>query len=220
MADVSNPLNPVQMKNTVKTPVLLTLFFLLPFFLPAQLKLPQGNGLGADLRKVIADYPSRFINIMGEVKTRHEQATDYFCNFKINGAEEAIVTRYSSDREAVVSWEALLLTTDDFEQARKKFKTIFNQLNHLAVSLNKKVFHLRGNYEEPAEENKFTALLFVFDPKEEVIKKLKVELLLQYQAPMDWQVKLLVYDKEREDEESSELGDGRRELGDRGRLSP
>jgi len=198
---VINPLNPVHMKNSVKTLVLLTILFALPSLLPAQLKLPVANGFTADIKKVIEDYPNRFINLMGEVKVQHEQSTEYFCNLKINGAEEATVIRYSSKRDAVVSWEAVMHTTDDFEEAKKKYKAYYTQLNNMAVTLGKSHFRLRGEYSTPSEENKFNSVLFGFDPTAADIKKVKVELLLQYIAPMDWQVKIMVYDKEREDTE-------------------
>lgn len=205
MALVINPLNPVLMKKTVKTLVFLTILFALPFVLPAQLRLPVVSGLAADIKKVIEDYPNRFINLMGELKVQHEQSTDYFCNFNIRGAEEATITRYSSDREGVVSWEATMHTTDDFEEAKKKYKSIFNQLNNLSVAIGKAHFRLRGDYEAPSAENKFNTVLFAFEPAAAEVKKIKVELSLQYKAPMDWQVKILVYDKEREDDEQGRV---------------
>ena len=196
-----NPLNPVQMKKTVKILVIFTMLKAMPVLVPAQIKLPVANGFTADIKKVIEDYPSRFIHLMGEVKAQHEQTTEYYCNLKVNGAEEATIIRYSSKREGVVSWEAVMFTSDDFEGAKKKYKSYFNQLNNLGVTLGKDHFKIRGSYENPVEENKFNSIFFAFEPTAPDIKKVKVELTLQYKAPMDWQVKVLVYDKEREDGE-------------------
>lgn len=207
MGDVINPLNPVQMKKTVKTLVLITILSSFSFSVMGQLKLPVANGFTADMKKVIEDYPSRFIHIMGEVKVQHEQSTDYECNLKINGAEEATITRYSSKRDGVVSWEAVMFTTDDFEDAKKKYKSYFSQLNNLGVTLGKDQFKLRGVYEIPADHKKFNSILFAIEPTAADIKKVKVELTLQYKAPMDWQVKVLVYDKEREDGEQGRAED-------------
>lgn len=201
MGPVINPLNPVQMKKTVKILVIFTMLAAMPVLLPAQIKLPVANGFTSDIKKVIEDYPSRFIHLMGEVKAQHEQTTEYYCNLKVNGAEEATIIRYSSKREGVVSWEAVMFTSDDFEDAKKKYKSYFNQLNNLGVTLGKDHFRIRGSYENPAEENKFNSIFFAFEPTAPDIKKVKVELTLQYKAPMDWQVKVLVYDKEREDGE-------------------
>lgn len=205
MGDVINPLNPVQMKKTVKTLVLFTILSVFSFSVMGQLKLPVANGFTADMKKVIEDYPSRFIHIMGEVKVQHEQTTEYECNLKINGAEEATITRYSSKRDGVVSWDAVMFTTDDFEDAKKKYKSYFSQLNNLGVTLGKDHFRLRGVYEIPADDKKFNSILFTIEPTAPDIKKVKVELTLQYKAPMDWQVKVLVYDREREDGEQGRV---------------
>ena len=205
MGSVINPLNPVQMKKTVKTLVLITILSFFSISVIAQLKLPVATGFSSDMKKVIEDYPSRFIHLMGEVKVQHEQSTEYECNLKINGAEEATIIRYSSKRDGVVSWEAVMITTDDFEDAKKKYKSYFNQLNNLGVNLGKDHFKLRGVFETPSEENKFNSVLFAIEPTAPDIKKVKVELTLQYKAPMDWQVKVLVYDKEREDGEQGRV---------------
>ena len=61
-------------------------------------------------------------------------------------------------------------------------------------------FRLEGRYEEPAEEKKFTSVIFSFDTDDEAMKKLKVEIVMLYE-PMDWKIKVLVYDRDREDDE-------------------
>ena len=205
MGPVINPLNPVQMKKTVKTLVLITILSFFSISVIAQLKLPVATGFSADMKKVIEDYPSRFIHLMGEVKVQHEQSTEYECNLKVNGAEEATIIRYSSKRDGVVSWEAVMFTSDDFEDAKKKYKNYFNQLNNLGVTLGKDHFKLKGVFEIPSDENKFNSVLFAIEPSAPDMKKVKVELTLQYKAPMDWQVKVLVYDKEREDGEQGRV---------------
>jgi hypothetical protein len=186
------------MLKPVKSLVTLTIIF--SFFLNstcAQLRLPVVNGVANDIKKVLEDYPNRFINLMGEIKMENSQSTDYFCNFNVNGAEESIITRYSAKKE-ICSWQSLMLTTENFEKAKQKFKTLFNQLNNLSVDIgsNKNV-HLKGKYETPDEAMKFTSVSFSI----ESVKKLKIEISLQYEAPIEWKVKVLVYDKDREDDE-------------------
>lgn len=192
-------------KTTSKCTLSLLLLLLLQTGF-AQLKLPTINGIAADIKKVIQDYPNRFINLMGEVSSENTQSTDYLCNFKVNGAEAAFVTRYSAKKE-VCSWEALMLTTESFEKAKQKYKSLFNQLNNLpVVPAPGKISYLKGGYEPPVEEKKFSAILFELAP-EAAAKKLKVEITLQYQAPMEWLVKVLVYDREREDDQRGETID-------------
>lgn len=204
MGFVSDPLNPMLMIKSVKSLVLITMSALFWQVSTAQLKLPGISGVGNDVKKVIEDYPNRFINLMGEVITENAQSTNYQCNFKVNGAEEAFITRYSAKKE-ICSWEAVMLTTESFDKARQKFKSLFNQLNNLSVNIGAvKNFHLKGKYEAPDENLKFTSVLFSFDPNTDAVSKLKVEIVLQYEAPMDWKVKILVYDRDREDNEQGE----------------
>lgn len=201
MSAVINQLNPTQMIKPVKSLVLITISTLFFSYADAQLKLPILNATANDVKKVIEDYPNRFINLMGEMITENTQSSDYQCNFKVNGAEESVITRYSAKKE-VCSWEALMLTTENFERAKQKFKTLYNQLNNLSVDIGAaKNFHLKGKYEAPEEEKKFAAVLFSFEPENESVKKLRVEISMQYFAPMEWKVKVLVYDKDREDDE-------------------
>ncbi len=201
---VINPLNPILMAKSVKPLVLITIAALLFHYSNAQLRLPAINGVGIDVKKVIEDYPNRFINLMGEVLTENTQSTDYQCNFKVNGAEEAFITRYSAKKE-MCSWQAVMLTTESFEKAKQKFKSLYNQLNNLSVNIGAaKNFHLKGKYEVPEESMKFTSVVFSFNPETDPVKKIRVEIALQHQAPMNWKVKVLVYDKEREDNERGE----------------
>lgn len=189
------------MMKSVKTPVLITIALLFFNFSHAQLKLPAINGVSSDVKKVIEDYPNRFINLMGEVAVENTQSTDYQCNFKVNGAEESFVTRYSAKKE-VCSWQALMLTTENFEKAKQKFKSLFNQLNNLPVNIGEaKNLHLKGQYKSPDEDKKFTAIVFSIEPATGAAEQLKVEISMQYFAPMEWKVKVMVYDREREDDE-------------------
>jgi len=193
------------MKKSVKTLVLITTAALFFNFSNAQLKLPVINGIGNDIKKVIEDYPNQFADLSGEVIVQNPQSTDYQCNFKVNGAEETTITRYTSKKDDVCSWQSLMLTTESFEKAKQKFKALFNQLNNLTVNPgNAKTFHLKGTYEIPTEEKKFAAVLFSFNNGDETLKKLKVEISMQY-ILLEWKVSVLVYDREREDNERGKI---------------
>lgn len=188
------------MPKPVKSLVLITISALFFLSATAQLKIPSINGVANDVKKVIEDYPNRFINLMGEVIVQNTQSTDYRCNFNVNGAEEAFVTRYSAKKD-ICSWQAVMLTTESFDKARQKFKSLYNQLNNLSIRFNGIGYHLKGKYEIPDESRKFNSVIFSFSPENETAKKLKMEISMQYEAPMDWKVKVLVYDREKEDDE-------------------
>lgn len=198
---VTNLINPTFMKKTVKPLALITICALFFTQSPAQLKMPLTTGISNDIKKIIEDYPNRFIHLMGEVIMQNPQSTDYECNFKVNGAEEAFITRYSAKKE-VCSFEAVMMTTEHFDKAKQKFKSLFNQLNNLSVRFaDNKLLQLKGKFEEPKEEMKFTSILLSPEPGHESLKKMKVEIIMQAVEPMEWKVKLLIYDREREDDE-------------------
>jgi hypothetical protein len=188
------------MKPPVKTLALLGIFFILSYPVNAQLKITSGNSIAPDIKKVIDDYPSHFDHLLGEQIIQNPQSTDYQCNFKVNGAEECIITRYTAKKNIISSWQALMLTTENFDEAKKKFKTLYTQLNNLAV----RSMRLKGNYESPVEEKKFSSVVFSFDPADESLKKLKIELVVVAEQ-MDWKVKVLIYDRDREDNERGEV---------------
>jgi hypothetical protein len=195
------------MKNSVKALVLLTIlnsFSILSF---AQLKLPAINGIAPGLKKVLNDYPSQFSNLTGDVISENAQSTDYACNFNFNGAEEAQITRFSANK-TMTSFEALMLTTESFEKAKQKFQSLCNQVNNLSISAGAAGnFHLKGSYLVPTESRKFTSVIYSPDPAGIAVKKLKVEVSMEAEQ-MEWKVKLLVYDKEREDAERGVEKDG------------
>lgn len=189
------------MKKAVKTLVLSTILTLVLHSSHAQIKLSLPSSVANDVKKVIEDYPGRFVNLMGELIVENPQSAEYRCNFTVNGAEESSITRYSSKSNLVYSWQALMLSTESFEKAKQKFRLLYNQLNNLSVKPGgTKTFHLKGDYETPVEALKFASVIFSFSPDDEATKKLKAEISLQYELT-EWKVKLLVYDREREDEE-------------------
>jgi hypothetical protein len=193
------------MKQAVKTLGLFTILALLNLSASSQLKLPFGNGIANDVKKVINDYPNHFSNLRGEMIVENGQSIDYECNFKVEGAEKTMITKYTANGKNVSSWSALMLTTEDFTIAKKKFKALFQQLNNITVKMtNTNAFYLKGKYEEPVEEKKFFSSMFAFSNATEEVKKLKVEIVMEYEL-LEWKVKVLVYEKEREDDERGDV---------------
>ena len=184
------------MKLLVKTLVFITALSIYDHPVFAQLKIATDNGLVADIKKVIEDHPYHFSHITGELILENPQSSDYQCSLKVSGAEESTITRYSAKNKDVYSWQALMLTTESFDDAKKKFKALYSQLNEMKL----KTSRLSGVYEAPVEEKKFSTVIFSFDGKDEAISKLKVELVI-FSEILEWKVRLVVYDREREDNE-------------------
>jgi hypothetical protein len=172
----------------------------------AQLKSPNDNAFQADVENVILDYPNSFQHYIGNEIVNNPQSTDYTSLLKIRGAQECTITKYPAKKRDRYSYQAVMITTDEFETAKNTFDTYYNRLNKVSFRFANQPYNLAGAYESPTEEKKFTSSLFSVSPAEEGMKRLKVELLMEY-VQTEWKVKLLVYEKEREDDERGEVKD-------------
>ena len=164
------------------------------------------NNTSAGLEKVIQDYPNRFKNIKGELLVQNPQTTEYKSTVQIPGASSCIVTRYSTSKNDIYSWGCTIMKTEDFNLARNKFKEIYGQIRNSIIKIQgEKPFILNGQYDAPSEEKKFTTVIFELLPAVGEMKKVKVDLSLQYEIT-EWKVLLSVYDRDRKDEEGSVTG--------------
>jgi len=185
----------------------LFLVFIIAFLsVSAQLKSPQDNAFQADVENVILDYPNSFQHYIGNEIVNNPQSTDYAALLKIRGAQECTITKYPAKKRDRYSYQAVMITTDEFEKAKTTFDAYYSRLNKVSFRFANQSYNLSGEYESPTEEKKLTSSVFSVSPIEEGIKKLKVELSMEF-VQTEWKVKLLVYEKEREDDERGEIKD-------------
>ena len=175
------------------------IFILFVFTLSAQV-IPTKNALQTDVAKVLSDYPNGFKNIIGEQIIENPQSIEFECLVSVKDAIKCKLVKYSSNIKEIYSWEAEMLKTDDFEAASKKFRTIYNSLQHLSVNMNGSTVVFKGDYIKPSEAVKFTTI--VLDPGEKTpeLKNLKIILTLETEM-LEWVIKIQVYEKEREDKD-------------------
>lgn len=174
----------------------------------AQLRFPgTGNSdFKNALEKVISDFPKEFANLRGEVINTNPQTVEYASLLTFKSAEQNTITQYSG-RQPVYSWQALMFTTEEFEVAEKKYKSIYSQLKNTNITLNRDYsYGLSGDYEKPEESKKFSSTVFKLLPNASNLPNVKVELSLQYEM-LEWKIYLLVYQKEKEDSERGKITD-------------
>ena len=174
-------------------------FILFVFSLSAQV-IPIKNALQTDIVKVISDYPNGYKNIIGDQIIENPQSIEFECIVKVNDAIRCKLIRYSSNAKEIYSWEAEMMKTDDFETASKKFRAIYNSLQHLSVNINGATAIFQGDYIKPSEAIKFTTIVLDPGDKAPELKKLKLALVLETDM-LDWVIKVHVYEKEREDKD-------------------
>jgi hypothetical protein len=188
----------------MKLPFTLAIVLLLGFSATAQFNIPlkssNTNGLRNDIQKVVETFPHQFSSIRGEVINKNPQTVEYVSLVKPSGAQETMIVQYSANLKPIYSWQSVLLTTEDYEEAQKKYKAVFTQLKGMNVKYVADLYTLRGDYEAPEESRKFTTSILTPAHPPMALKKLKVEVSMQFEFP-EWKVAVLVYEKEREDDE-------------------
>src|SRR5688572_4296957 len=175
------------------------LLLAMPFYAASQ-QSAFTNQTHTTLQKVINDYPNQFRNIKGAVIVENPQTTDYVSIVQIPGSVNTVITKYSaSGDDEIYSWKCVMLESEDFEAVSKKYREIFNQMKNSIIKLDgNKPFILNGSFEEPTEEKRFISTPFTLVPASGDLKKLRVELTIEYLVT-EWKVSLLVYDQPDED---------------------
>src|SRR5688572_21919426 len=188
----------------MKSPLIMLIAFLLATTVQAQFKIPlkanNNSGLRNDLQKVVESFPHQFQEIRGDVVSNNPQSVEYASLVKPAGAQETMVIMYSSGVKPVYSWQTVLLTTEDYEEAAKKYKSVFNQLKGMNITYVVDKYTLTGKYEEANEDLCFSTSTLTPAHPPAALKKLKVEVSMQFEFP-EWKVTVSVFEKEKEDEE-------------------
>jgi hypothetical protein len=179
--------NPLIMKNVTN---------LLLFFFLTQIAAAQGvfsNQTNVALQKVIEDFPNHFRNIKGDLITDNN-GSDYKSKVEIPGAINCVISENGPGKD-IYAWKAQLYTTSDFDQARKKFSELYNQIHNTIIKVDgEKPVILNGKYEVPDGEKKFTSIGFHVLPATGSMSRLKVELALHGSAG-SWKITLNVFDQ-------------------------
>ena len=147
-----------------------------------------------DIEKVASDYYVHFENLKGEIIDETVHTIEYRSKLLPHGAIESSITRQKNLQD-VYSWQAVMITTEDYNKAEEIYKELYKQLNgSVMVVQGRRQFKLQGVYDIPGEDRGFTSSILEPDVKEKSLRQLKVEVALSYQMP-EWNVKLLVYEK-------------------------
>lgn len=182
--------------------LLISVLTLTSVYTGAQIKLPGTNSFRSEFQKVIEDFTHNFSSIRGELMVKNPQTIEYVSRVVPSGTQDPFITEYSSGGKGVYTWQATIIKTESFSEAEKKYKWLFGQLKGMNVKYIVDQYTLRGKYEAPAETKKFATSELALANPPEALKKLKIEVAMQFEFP-EWKVALLVYEKEKQDDEKA-----------------
>ena len=155
--------------------------------------------LTSDIEKVARDYFAHFDNIKGEKISESENIIEYASKISPAGAIESTIMQIKSLRNSY-SWQALMLDTENFDDAVASYKKIYRQLNGTKISLEKgENYKLTGEYDAPSESRAFASSMLELDANNKAIQPFKIEIALNYSMP-EWSVKIYVYEKENDED--------------------
>ncbi|MBS1597177.1 MAG: hypothetical protein JST75_03055 [Bacteroidetes bacterium] len=161
------------------------------------------NKTNIALEKVVKDFPNRFHNIKGDVIVQQAQTVEYKSTVQVPGATSCVVTKHVISNNDSYTWSCTAFTSRDFNIAKNKYKEIYDQIANTIIKVDgQKPFIISGQYRTPYEQRKLTAVVFELLPAVGEMKKLKIELDLQY-VVSDWKVTLNVYDNDHKEEQAT-----------------
>ncbi|GAA4338860.1 hypothetical protein [Flaviaesturariibacter amylovorans] len=156
-----------------------------------------------DVQKVVADFAHGFSSIRGRQLDHDPQTIEYASLVRPEGSKETSITQYSAHGKPVYSWQTVLLRTEDYADAAKKYKWAFGELKGMNVRYVVDQYTLEGKLDKPDESRNFASSELRLAHPPEPLRKLKVRVQLQYEMP-EWKVSIMVFEQEKEDDEMAE----------------
>ena len=172
----------------------------------AQPKFPvTDNDLRINLEKIIADFPNNLSGVRGDTLEINPQTIEFSSLLDFKMAKQNSIFEYKSASRPMYSWQALLLETENYDEAAKKYKWLCNQLKVMTITSESGYsYNLNGKYEEPTLSKKFSSSVYKLTPSASDMPKIKIEASMQFEFP-EWKISLLVYEKEREDKDRGDI---------------
>jgi hypothetical protein len=149
---------------------------------------------------VLRDFPYNLRHITGELVLAQGEFENYASLVVVPEAQSCVVTRYHSADDTTASWQAKMFSSDDFDEANRKYQQLYRQLKTCYVKLvDGSIFYLEGQWEPAKDGASFTTSTLRLMTGDWRYKEVKVELELVYLLA-DWAVNINIVSKRRDDE--------------------
>ncbi|QEC68656.1 hypothetical protein FRZ67_15565 [Panacibacter ginsenosidivorans] len=161
----------------------------------AQFKLPvvkAPNEISPVLEKVITDFPNDFSHIKGDLLEEQPSIINYACVLNMKGMQPGIISQYGYADEHAYSWKNVLLETNNFDEAKTKFKQFYNNIKKTEASIEKLEIKLAADYVEPEAFKTFNTIRFKLETMQDLVKDVTVELNMEYEMD-EWKITVSVF---------------------------
>ena len=156
--------------------------------------LPNGE-FSDSLTKIIVDFNTNFNTIQGQEMTPQLEMNVYQSKTTLPGALHCSIIRYHSKLDTSASWQAILYDGEDFNDAFKIYKDIFNQLKKSKiVTADKKPAKFKGELQKPKESVRFASTELILETTDLIYRNFFAQ--IQLNSTMDgWEVQINLINK-------------------------
>jgi hypothetical protein len=149
---------------------------------------------------VLRDFPNNLRNITGELVLAQGEFENYASVLALPESQHCIITRWHSTQDTTVSWQAAMLTTDNFGKADRTYRELYQKLQQCYIQLaDGTIVYLKGTWEPAKEGASFTTSTLRVAVDDQRYKDVRVELELVYQLA-EWGVNINIFSKKPDDE--------------------
>lgn len=149
---------------------------------------------------VLRDFPNNLRNITGELVLAQGEFENYASMLALPESEHCVITRWHSTQDTTVSWQAAMLTTEDFGKADHAYRELYRKLQQCYIQLvDGTIVYLKGSWEPAKEGAAFTTSTLRLTLDDQRYREVRVELELVYQLA-EWGVHINIFSKKPDDE--------------------
>ena len=147
------------------------------------------------LSKIVTDYESNFNMIQGKEMTPQPEMNIYQSKTTLPDALHCSIFRYHSITDTSASWQAIFYDGENYKDAYKIYKDIFNQLKKCKMKIgDKNDIAFIGDFGKPKESVRFTSSSLKLNSIEWIYRNFFAELELTNTYD-GWEVQLNLINK-------------------------
>jgi hypothetical protein len=149
------------------------------------------------IERVLTSYTYQFSDIKGERLSSDPGTIQFRSSLQSPGSVENKVIGYTGKRTTSWVWESKLLATEDFEELKRKYKAVYNDISGGMLKTTTRRFVATGPYESPSEEQRLWSNQFRINENQAPHSNIVIDLVAE-NIGFEWIIWLRVYDKERD----------------------
>lgn len=179
--------------------------FVCPFaFAQSSKPLSNTTGFAASFTKVVQDFRHNYNNIQGEAIAGEPGTQSFKSTVCLPGAQHCTITRYSSQQDKSASWQAILYSGDNYDEALKAYKAAIKQVKQTSVAgIVSKPVSFEGDMQQADENVRFAATTLRLKTTDKLYQEFATDVALSG-SMFSWEVQINVYKRKADTEGDSE----------------